>query len=142
MLWGIEYMGPVRDAPDVIIYVTTSRSTAKAVRQEHRMPFACSLRHALRLCHQPHAEWLQNKVGVEGISLNRKKSQAPLASGVLPHDLTEKQPLAVDSRLTVVGQGMGVVRVTMGTEQVKWDFVDRGSKWRTSQACKSTSASR
>ena len=42
-------------------------------------------------------EWLQERLGVEGISLNRKKSQVLLANGVLPNDLTEEQRLAVDN---------------------------------------------
>ena len=46
--WGIEDVGPMLDALDGTTLARTSPSTAKAVRQEHRMPFACSLRHALR----------------------------------------------------------------------------------------------
>ena len=42
-------------------------------------------------------EWLQGSLEVEGISLNRKKSQALLANRVLPKDLTEEQRLAMDS---------------------------------------------
>ena len=34
-------------------------------------------------------EWLQERLGVEGIALNRTKSQALLANGVLPDDLTD-----------------------------------------------------
>ena len=69
-------------------------------------------------------EWLQERLGVEGISLNREKSQALLANGVLPNDLTEKQCLAVDSiGPTVVGQEMRVAEVPVGTEQFKRDFV-------------------
>ena len=34
-------------------------------------------------------EWLQERLGVEGISLNRRKSQALLADGVGPEQLTE-----------------------------------------------------
>ena len=53
-----------------------------------------------------------------------EKSQALLANGVLPDDLTDEQRLAMDSiGLTVVGQGMRVVGVPVGTEQVKRDFV-------------------
>ena len=69
-------------------------------------------------------EWLQERLGVEGIPLNRKKSQVLLANGVLPNDLTNEQRLAMDSiGLTVVGQGMRIVGVPVGTEQYKRDFV-------------------
>ena len=34
-------------------------------------------------------EWLQELLGVEGVSLNRRKSQALLADGVRPEQLTE-----------------------------------------------------
>ena len=74
-------------------------------------------------------EWPQERLGVKDISLNRKKSQALLANGVLPNDLTEEQRLAIDSiGLTVVGQGMGVVGVPVGTEQFKRDFVKEVSR--------------
>ena len=67
-------------------------------------------------------EWLQERLGVEGISLNRTKSQALLANGVLPDDLTDEQCLAMDSiGFTVVGQGMRIVVISMGTEQFKRD---------------------
>ena len=60
---------------------------------------------------------LQERLGIEGISLNRKKSQALLTNGVLPNDLTDEQRLAMDSiGLTVVGQGMRVVGIPVGTE--------------------------
>ena len=36
-------------------------------------------------------EWLQERLGVEGISLNRKRSQALLADKVGPEQLTEEQ---------------------------------------------------
>ena len=36
-------------------------------------------------------EWLQERLGVEGISLNRRKSQALLADRVGPEQLTEEQ---------------------------------------------------
>ena len=69
-------------------------------------------------------EWLQERLGVEGISLNRKISQALLANGVLSNDFTEEQCLAVDSiGPTVVGQGMMVVGVPVGSEQLKRDSV-------------------
>ena len=61
------------------------------------------------------AEWLQERLGIEGISLNRRKSQAMLADGVGPEQLTEEQRVAMDSTgLTVVRQGMRVVGVAVG----------------------------
>ena len=47
-------MGPMLDALDGTTLAKTSLSTAKAARQEHRMPFARSLRHALRTFCQAH----------------------------------------------------------------------------------------
>ena len=65
-------------------------------------------------------EWLQERLGVEGISLNRTKSQALLANRVLPNDLTDEQRLSMDSiGLAVVGEGTKVVGVPVGTEQFK-----------------------
>ena len=52
--WGIEDVGPMLDALDGTTLARMSLSTAKAVRQEHRMPFARSLRHALRIFCQAH----------------------------------------------------------------------------------------
>ena len=52
--WGIEDVGPMLDALDGTTLAGMSLSTAKAVRQEHRMPFARSLRHALRIFCQAH----------------------------------------------------------------------------------------
>ena len=61
-------------------------------------------------------EWLQERLGVEGISLNRRKSKALLADGVGPEQLTEEQRVAMDTTgLTVVRQGMRVVGVPVGT---------------------------
>ena len=61
-------------------------------------------------------EWLQERLGVEGILLNRRKSQALLAYGVGPEQLTEEQRVAMDTTgLTVVRQGMRVVGVPVGT---------------------------
>ena len=61
--------------------------------------------------------WLQERLGVEGISLNRRKSQALLADGVGPEQLTEEQRVAMDTTgLTVVRQGMRVVGVPVETE--------------------------
>ena len=69
-------------------------------------------------------EWLQERLGVEGISLNRRKSQALLADGVGPKQLTEEQRVAMDTTgLTVVRQGMRVVGVPVGTEQFQRDFL-------------------
>ena len=47
--WGIEDVGPMLDALDGTTLARVSLSTAKAIRQEHRMLFARSLRHALRI---------------------------------------------------------------------------------------------
>ena len=48
-------------------------------------------------------EWLQERLGVEGISLNRRKSQVLLADGVGPEQLTEEQQVAMGTLgLTVV----------------------------------------
>ena len=69
-------------------------------------------------------EWLQERLGAEGISLNRRKSQALLADGVGPEQLTEEQRVAMDTTgLTVVRQGMRVVGVPVGTEQFQRDFL-------------------
>ena len=72
-------------------------------------------------------EWLQERLGVEGILLNRRKSQALLAEGVGPEQLTEEQRVAMDTTgLTVVRQGMRVVGVPVGTEQFQRDFTGGG----------------
>ena len=69
-------------------------------------------------------EWLQERLGVEGISLNRTKSQALLADGVGPGQLTEEQRVAMDTTgLTVVRQGNRVVGVPVETEQFQRDFL-------------------
>ena len=69
-------------------------------------------------------ESLQERLGVEGISLNRRKSQALLADVVGPEQLTEEQRVAMDTTgLTVVRQGMRVVGVPVGTEQFPRDFL-------------------
>ena len=48
-------------------------------------------------------EWLLERLGVEGISLNQRKSQALLADGVGPEQLTEEQREAMGTTgLTVV----------------------------------------
>ena len=54
-------------------------------------------------------EWVQERVGVEGISLNRWKLQALLSDGVGPEHLTEEQRRAVDDTV------MRVVGVPVGT---------------------------
>ena len=69
-------------------------------------------------------EWLQERLGVEDISLNRKKSQALLADGVRPGQLTEEQRVAMATTgLTVVRQGMRVAGVPVGTEPFQRDFL-------------------
>ena len=52
--WGIEGVGPMLDALDGTTLARMSLSMAKAVRQEHRMPLARILRHALRILCQAH----------------------------------------------------------------------------------------
>ena len=52
--WGIEHVGPMLDALVGTTLARIALSTAKAVRQEHRMSFARSLRHALRVFCQAH----------------------------------------------------------------------------------------
>ena len=69
-------------------------------------------------------EWLQERLGVEGISLNRRKSQALLADGAGPEQLTEEKRTTMDNTgLTAVQQGMRVVGVSVGTEQFQRDFL-------------------
>ena len=69
-------------------------------------------------------EWLQERLGVEGISLNRRNTQALLAAGVGPEQLMEEQRVALDTTgLTVVQQGMRFVGVPVGTEQSQRDFL-------------------
>ena len=64
-------------------------------------------------------EWLQERLGVEGISLSRRKSQALLADGVGSEQLTEEQRVAMDTTgLTAVRQRMRVVGVPVGTKQL------------------------
>ena len=67
-------------------------------------------------------EWLQERLGVEGISLNRRKSQALLTDGIGSEQLMEEQRVAMDTTgLTVVRQGTRVVGVPVGTEQFQRD---------------------
>ena len=47
-------MGPLLDALDEATLARMPLSTAEAVRQEHRIPFARSLKHALRIFFQTH----------------------------------------------------------------------------------------
>ena len=66
----------------------------------------------------------QERLGGEDISLNRRKLQALLADGAGPEQLTEEQRAAIDtSGLTVVRQGMRVVRVPVRIEQFQHDFL-------------------
>ena len=69
-------------------------------------------------------EWLQERLGVESTSLNRRESQALLAKEVGSKHLTEKQRVAMGTTgLTVVRQGMRVVGVPVGTQQFQRDFL-------------------
>ena len=69
-------------------------------------------------------EWLQERLGVEGISLSRRKSQDLLADGAGSEQLTEEQRVAVDTTgLTLIRQGMRAVGVSVGTEQFQCDFL-------------------
>ena len=69
-------------------------------------------------------ECLQELLGVEGISLNRREPQALLADGVGPEQLTEEQRVSMDIvGITVVRQQMRVVGVSVGTEQFHCDFL-------------------
>ena len=52
--WRIEDVGRMLDALDGTTLARMSLTAAKAVWQEHRMPFARSLRHALRIFCQAH----------------------------------------------------------------------------------------
>ena len=47
--WRIENVGPMLDALDRTTLARMSLATAKAIRQQHRMSFARSLRHAQRI---------------------------------------------------------------------------------------------
>ena len=70
-------------------------------------------------------EWLQERPGGKGISLNRRKSQALLADGFGPEQLTEEQRVAMDATgLTVIRQGIRVVGVSVGIEQFQRDFLE------------------
>ena len=63
-------------------------------------------------------EWLQERLGVEGVPLSRRKSHDLLADGVEPEHLTVEQQMTMDNTgLTVVRQGIRAVGVPIGTEQ-------------------------
>ena len=63
-------------------------------------------------------KWLQERLGVECISLNRRKLQALLADGAGPEQMTEEQRVTMDiTGLTVIRQGMRVMGVPVGIEQ-------------------------
>ena len=67
---------------------------------------------------------LQERLGVEGISLNRGKPQALLADGVGREQLTEEQRVAIDTTgLAVIRQEMRIVGVPVGTEQFQRGFL-------------------
>ena len=55
MPWGIADVRPMLDALDRTTLASMSPPTAKAIRQEHRMPVARSLMHALRIVCQAHS---------------------------------------------------------------------------------------
>ena len=70
------------------------------------------------------SEWLQERLGVEGISLNRRKSQALLADGIGPEQLMEEQGVAMDTTgLALVRQRMRVAGEPVVTEQFQRDFL-------------------
>ena len=69
-------------------------------------------------------EWLQERLRVEGISLNQRESQALLAYKIGPEQLEDEKRVAMDTTgLTVIRQGMRVVGVPVGTEQFQRDFM-------------------
>ena len=71
-------------------------------------------------------EQLQERLGVEGISLNPRKPQALLEDGVGPEHVTGEQRVVMDSTgLTMVRQGTRFVGVPVGVEQFKRDFVQK-----------------
>ena len=77
-------------------------------------------------------EWLQERLGVEDISLNERNSQALLADGVGPEQMTEEQRVAGDTTgLTVVRPKMRIVGVPVGTEQFQRDFLQEAVNVRT-----------
>ena len=69
-------------------------------------------------------EWMQERLGVERISLNRRKLQALQVYGVRPEHLADEQRTAIDGTgLTVVRQGMRAVGVPVGIDHFKRDFL-------------------
>ena len=79
-------------------------------------------------------EMLQERLGVEGTSLNRRKSQTLLTDGIGPEHLTEEQlTMMDDTGLTVARQlgdeGVGSTRLNI-TFQV--GFLVGGGSWRAS----------
>ena len=61
-------------------------------------------------------EWLQGRLGVEGTSLNQRKSQVLLADEVGSEHLTGEQRVVMDNTgLTMVLQRMRVVGLLVGT---------------------------
>ena len=71
-------------------------------------------------------EWLRESLGIDGISLNRMKSQALLVDGVWPEHMTGEKRMAVDDRgFTVVRQGMRVGGAPVRTEHFKREFLQR-----------------
>ena len=69
--------------------------------------------------------WLQERLALEGVQLNRSKSQALLAGGVSLDDLTAAQQAEmVATQLTVVGRGMRVVGVPVGTADYQRESVE------------------
>ena len=63
-------------------------------------------------------------VGIEGISLNHRKSQALLGDGVGPEHLTEEQRTAMDhTAFTVVQQRIRLMEVPVGTEHFTRNFL-------------------
>ena len=68
-------------------------------------------------------EWMQERLWVESISWNGRKSQALTADGVGPDYLMDEQRTAMDDTgLTVVIQGVRVVGVPVATKYFKRDF--------------------
>ena len=86
------------------------------------------------------AEWLQEHLRVEGISLSRK-SQALVADGVGSEHLTKEQRTTMyDPELTMVRQGMRIVEYQLehNTSGIPWrgsmesqpSLCGRSSRWR------------
>ena len=83
--WEIEDVGPMLDALDGTALAIMSLSTAKAVRQEHRMPFARSLRHALRIfCRFHNALQVASAGGPHNEALVTNLKRAPKLLHITP----------------------------------------------------------